>query len=54
VPIDECVRWDLDEPVGKPKKKPQKIVLQTPREKDRSFEDYSVEDASVGDEPPDP
>lgn len=59
VPIDECVRWDLDEPVGKPEKKPQKIVLQTPREKDRSFEDYSVEDASVGDasvgdDPPDP
>jgi len=33
VAIDRCVRWDTNEPVGKSKDKPQKLVL-TPPDKD--------------------
>ena len=33
VAIDRCVRWETNEPVGKSKDKPQKLIL-TPSEKD--------------------
>lgn len=33
VAIDRCVRWDTNEPVGKSKDKPEKLIL-TPPEKD--------------------
>ena len=38
VAIDRCVRWDTNEPVGKSKDKPQKLVL-TPPEKDDGVTD---------------
>ena len=44
VAIDRCVRWDTNEPVGKSKDKPQKLVL-TPPEKD----DAGSEDVPEGD-----
>ena len=44
VAIDRCVRWDTNEPVGKSKDKPQKLVL-TPLEKD----DADSEDVPEGD-----
>ena len=44
VPLDKCVRWDTNEPVGKSKDKPQKLVL-TPPEKD----DAGSEDLPEGD-----
>ena len=44
VPLDKCVRWDTNEPVGKSKDKPQKLIL-TPPEKD----DADSEDVPEGD-----
>ena len=44
VAIDRCVRWDTNEPVGKSKDKPQKLIL-TPPEKD----DARSEDLPEGD-----
>ena len=38
VAIDRCVRWDTNEPVGKSKDKPQKLVL-TLHEKDDGVTD---------------
>jgi len=35
VAIDRCVRWDTNEPVGKSKDKPEKLIL-TPPEKDNA------------------
>lgn len=35
VAIDRCVRWETNEPVGKSKDKPQKLIL-TPPEKDNA------------------
>lgn len=38
VAIDRCVRWDTNEPPGKSKEKPQKLIL-TPPEDDVADED---------------
>ena len=45
VAIDRCVRWDTNEPVGKSKDKPQKLVL-TPPEKDHGGNEDLPEDDS--------
>lgn len=44
VAIDRCVRWDTNEPPGKSKDKPEKLIL-TPPEKD----DAGNEDLPEGD-----
>jgi hypothetical protein len=44
VAIDRCVRWDTNEPPGKSKDKPEKLIL-TPPEKD----DAGNEDMPEGD-----
>ena len=38
VAIDRCVRWDTNEPLGKSKDKPEKLIL-TPPEKSNSGEE---------------
>ena len=39
VPLDKCVRWETNEPVGKSKDKPQKLVLTPPKKGDKGSED---------------
>ena len=39
VAFDRCVRWDTNEPVGKSKDKPQKLVLTPPEKDDAGSED---------------
>ena len=39
VAIDRCVRWDTNEPPGKSKEKPQKLILTPPEKDDAGNED---------------
>ena len=39
VAIDRCVRWDTNEPPGKSKEKPQKLILTPPEKDDAGDED---------------
>lgn len=39
VGIDRCVRWDTNEPPGKSKEKPQKLILTPPEKDDAGDED---------------
>ena len=39
VAIDRCVRWDTNEPVGKSKDKPQKLILAPPEKDDGVTDD---------------
>ena len=41
VAIDRCVRWDTNEPVGKPKDKPEKLILTPPEKGDDVPDDAS-------------
>ena len=41
VAIDRCVRWDTNEPVGKPKDKPKKLILTPPEKGDDVPDDAS-------------
>ena len=45
VAIDRCVRWDTNEPVGKSKDKPQKLILTPPQNDDTDSEDLPEGDS---------
>lgn len=45
VAIDRCVRWDTNEPVGKSKDKPQKLILTPPQKGDAGNEDLPEGDS---------
>lgn len=45
VAIDRCVRWDTNEPVGKSKDKPQKLILTPPDKDDDGNEDVPKADS---------
>ena len=41
VAIDRCVRWDTNEPPGKSKDKPEKLILMPPEKTDSPIEEKS-------------
>lgn len=43
VPIDRCARWETNEPPGKSKDKPEKLILTPPPEKTDSRNEEVVE-----------
>jgi hypothetical protein len=45
VAIDRCVRWDTNEPPGKSKDKPQKLILTPPEKGDSDHEDFPNSDS---------
>ena len=45
VAIDRCVRWDTNEPPGKSKDKPQKLILTPPEKGDLDHEDFPDSDS---------
>ena len=45
VAIDRCVRWETNEPIGKSKDKPQKLILTPPEKEDAGNEDLPEGDS---------